>query len=309
MCIVYGRRRIGKTTLINEFIRGKEHIAFTAIKGSAERNIELFGEVVVDYFMPGINGVRFTDIKDILNFITNNIGDKKLVLVIDELPYLAEADKEFLSLLQVEIDKNWLNKNIFLILSGSSISFMEQEVLSSKSPIYGRRTMQIDLKPFNYLETALFVPDYSCEEKAICYGITGGVAKYISMFDSDKSLDDNIADLYFNPSGFMYEEPRNLLVQEFRNATVYDDVVSAIANGANKVVEIRIKLIWKVRLSTIFFNICWKPVLLKRHMQSRKRIIRRKSCIHCQMECLCSGISLFRGQLQQLRLIMENSII
>lgn len=76
--------------------------------------------------------------------------------------------------------------------------------------------MQIDLKPFNYLETALFVPDYSCEEKAICYGITGGVAKYISMFDSDKSLDDNIADLYFNPSGFMYEEPRNLLVQEFR---------------------------------------------------------------------------------------------
>lgn len=241
MCVVYGRRRIGKTTLINEFIKGKEHISFTAIKGSLSRNTELFGNIVLDYFMPGIEGISVNSIDKVLNIISTNIGDKKLVLFIDELPYLSEVDKSFLSVLQKEIDTRWLNSNIFLIISGSAVSFMEQEVLSSKSPIYGRRTMQINLQPFDYIDTAKFVPNYSCEEKAICYGLTGGIAKYISMFDSKKSLDDNIIDLFFSPAGYLYEEPYNLLVQEFKNASLYSDIISAIANGANKVVEIKDK--------------------------------------------------------------------
>ena len=241
MCILYGRRRIGKTTLINQFIKNKDHISFTAIKGNLNRNLELFGECVLQYFMPSMTGLRFKDIKDIFQIITQNIGDKKLIIAIDELPYLAEVDESFLSLLQIEIDNFWLQKKIFLILSGSSISFMEQEILSSKSPIYGRRTMQIDLKPFDYIDTAQFVPHYNEEDKAICYGITGGIAKYISMFDSLKSLDENIVELFFSPSGFLYEEPHNLLVQEFKNAPVYEDIISAVANGANKAVEIKDK--------------------------------------------------------------------
>ncbi|MDO4500454.1 MAG: ATP-binding protein [Erysipelotrichaceae bacterium] len=241
MCVLYGRRRIGKTTLIKEFCKNKEFIYFTAVKGSISRNIELFSEVVVNHFLPGVAGVKFNDLKDIISFVSNNIKDKKLVFVIDELPYLAQADESFLSLLQVEIDSKWQDSKMFLILSGSSVSFMEQEILSSKSPIYGRRTMQIDLKPFNYLEAAEFVKDYSLEEKAITYGVTGGIAKYLEMFDENISLDENLINLYFTSSGFLYEEPHNLLVQEFKNAPVYDDVIYAVAGGANRANEIKDK--------------------------------------------------------------------
>lgn len=241
MCILYGRRRVGKTALINEFIKDKEHISFTAIKGSLSRNIELFSKSIIDYFYPETTGLHFTDFQAILSTITKMTGDRKLILVIDELPYLAEADKSLLSLLQAEIDRYWLNKKIFLILCGSSISFMLDKVLSDKSPLYGRRTMQIHLKPFDYIETAAFVPNYTAEEKAISYGVTGGIAKYISMFDENKTLDENLVDLYFTSSGFLYEEPHNLLVQEFRNAPIYEDIISAVANGATKAVEIKDK--------------------------------------------------------------------
>ena len=232
-----------------------------------------------------------------------------IIIVIDELPYLAEVDKSFLSLLQVEIDKCWLNKQIFLILSSSSVSFMEHEVLSSKSPIYGRRTMQIDLKPFDYIDVAKFVPNYSAEEKAICYGLTGGVAKYISLFDNDKTLDQNIINLFFNPSGFLYEEPRNLLVQKFKNAPVYDDVISAIANGANKVVEIKHKTsLESASVHNILDHLIETRIVEKTYCITEEKI-RKNLIIFYPMECLDFGIYLFQGQFQQLRLIMEINII
>ncbi len=130
-----------------------------------------------------------------------------------------------------------MHGQMFLILCGSSVNFMENEVLSEKSPIFDRRTLQIKLEAFEYLKSAEFVPAYSYEEKAVCFGVMGGVAKYLSMLNDTKSRDENIVRLFFRKTWYLYEEPNNLLMQEFRNVSTYNDMIHAIASGANKVNE------------------------------------------------------------------------
>lgn len=238
MTVIYGRRRIGKSTLIKEFIKDKRAVYYTATKAGINKNIELWGKQALEAFAPEMNTLSFQSIDDLLSFLGKHCEAERSVVVIDELPYLAEADKSILSVLQNYIDNQWMQGQMFLILCGSSISFMENEVLSEKSPVFGRRTSQIKLEAFDYLESAEFVPAYSYEEKAICFGITGGTAKYLSMLDDTKSLEENIIQLFFRKTGYLYEEPNNLLTQEFRNVSTYNDIISAIASGANKVVEI-----------------------------------------------------------------------
>lgn len=238
MTVIYGRRRIGKSTLIKEFIKNKRAVYYTATKAGINKNIELWGKQALAVLAPEMNTLSFQTINDLLDFLGKHSERERTVIVIDELPYLADADKSVLSVLQNYIDNHWMHGQMFLILCGSSVSFMENEVLSEKSPIFGRRTSQIKLDAFDYLESAEFVPAYSYEEKAVCFGVTGGVAKYLSMLDDAKSLDENIIQLFFRKTGYLYEEPNNLLMQEFRNVGTYNDIIGAIASGANKVNEI-----------------------------------------------------------------------
>ena len=233
MTVIYGRRRIGKSTLIAEFVKDKKTIFYTATKVGKTRNLELFSRQVVDLFMPGMENISFGTLEAVFDFIDKNIGDEKIVLVIDELPYWAEKDEALLSVLQKYIDTVWNDKNLKIILCGSALSFMEKKVLSEKSPLFGRRNSQIKLEAFNYLDAAKFVPNYSNEDKAICYGITGGVAKYLSIIDSNKSIDENIVRLFFRTDGYLYDETRNLLTQEFSDISLVNNIVEQIASGEN----------------------------------------------------------------------------
>lgn len=234
MTIIYGRRRIGKSTLINEFIKDKRAIFYTATKIGAERNLELFTKQVLDILDPSMSAATFSSIESVLDIITNKLpADNKIILVIDELPYWAEKDESLLSVLQKYIDTQWADKNMMVILCGSALSFMEKKVLSEKSPIFGRRDSQLKLEAFDYRDSALFVPDFSAEEKAICYGVTGGVAKYLSLFDPEKSLDENIVRLFFNADGYLYDETRNLLIQEFSDVTLVNNIIEQVASGEN----------------------------------------------------------------------------
>ena len=243
MTVIYGRRRVGKSTLIREFVKGKRAIFYTATKVGAVRNLELFSKQFMDVLDPAYSEATFLSIESVFDVITNKVCDeKKLLLVIDELPYWVEKDEAFLSILQKYIDTQWSNKNMMVILCGSALSFMEKKVLSEKSPIFGRRDSQIKLEAFNYKDSALFVPDYSAEEKAICYGVTGGVAKYLELFDRRKSLDDNIIDLFFNTDGYLYDETRNLLIQEFADVTLVNNIIEQVASGENTLNNIASKI-------------------------------------------------------------------
>ena len=242
MTVIYGRRRIGKSTLIREFLKDKRAIFYTATKVGKARNLELFCQQVVSLLDPSLTGVSFPSLEAILDFITDRLSGDKLVLVIDELPYWAQDDGALLSVLQKYIDTRWSEQDMMIILCGSSLSFMENKVLSEKSPLYGRRNTQIRLEAFDYLEAVEFVPDYSSENKAIIYGITGGVAKYLAMIDPRGSADDNIKAQFFNTDGYLYDEPRNLLAQEFTDVALVNNVIEQIASGSNTVNEISQKI-------------------------------------------------------------------
>lgn len=264
MTVVYGRRRIGKSRLITEFIKNKRASYFVASQSTLEDNVKKWSAQVVSDLAPDMEGVFFDDLEGFFRFVGNVAKNERVILALDEIPYMAEGDESFLSRFQVAIDTVLSGKNIYLIICGSAISFMEREILSEKSPLFGRRTNQIFLKPFDYLDSAKFVPKYGFEEKAIVYGVTGGVAKYLTLFDDSLSLDENLINNFFKPSGYLYEEPLNLLTQEFRTINTYNTVIEVCAGGANKVNEIADKAhVSTATLSYVLKGLCTIGVIAK----------------------------------------------
>ena len=136
MAVVYGRRRIGKTTLLRQFSNGKRCVYYTAIKTTSNRNIELFGQAVLEQLEPRLSGTEFKNIESIFDFLNKQSHNQKLVVIIDELPYFARREESLVSILQKWIDEKWQFGKMFLILCGSSVSFMEDEILSKKSPVF-----------------------------------------------------------------------------------------------------------------------------------------------------------------------------
>lgn len=240
--VIYGRRRVGKSKLLQEFTKDKATIFFTAIESNSSKNLELLSAAIWNMLMPGIPSLpTFPSYENAFDRIIDIANKQKLIFVIDEYPYLASAEKSISSLLQSYIDNHFSKTNMMLILCGSSMSFMEQQVLGYQSPLYGRRTAQFKILPFGYLESAQFVPHYTDEEKAIVYGITGGIPKYLELIDQGLTLKENIIELFLKPNGYLYEEPYNLLKQELREPANYNAIIEAIATGASRLNEISTK--------------------------------------------------------------------
>ena len=231
--VLYGQRRIGKTTLLGEFIKNKKAIFFTAKEANDAMNLQEFTEVVVDYFNIA-GGIGFTTWQSAFEFIANQKKEEKIIIIFDEYPYAAMANKSLNSMLQIAIDHALRKTNIKLVLSGSHVSFMEKEVLGSKSPLYGRRTRALQLKPFDYFETGLMLKEYSNIDKLKFYSVFGGVPYYLSLVDKQLSFEENVTQMFFKVDGNLYDEPNFLMKEEFRKPAIYNSVIMAIAKGANR---------------------------------------------------------------------------
>jgi len=240
--VIYGRRRVGKTALINEFIKNKRSIFFTGLETNAEHNLDNFSNAVFRY----VNGSGpypiFRSFQEALEYVFALSEKERLVLVIDEYPYLARSYKGIASILQVLIDRYKDTSKLFLILCGSSMSFMESEVLGYGSPLYGRRTAQFKILPFDFFESRPCFNNFSDEDMATIYGIAGGTPQYLLQMSDRFTVEENIRNTFLNTSSYLFEEPNNLLKQEVREPAIYNAVINAIANGNTKLSEIANKV-------------------------------------------------------------------
>ena len=241
--VIYGRRRVGKTALINEFCKDKPTIFFSALNTTGKENLEALSKSIMSFERPDMEySPEFRSYDAALSELTELSKKKRIVFVIDEYPYLAKAKTAISAMLQHIIDHKWTESKMFLILCGSSMSFMESQVLGKESPLYGRRTGQFKIEPLDYKETAVFHPNLSAEDNSLIYGITGGIPHYINKLDVRDSVDEALLDNFFDRSSYLYEEPGNLLKQELREPAIYNAIIKAIAEGASRMNDIKMKV-------------------------------------------------------------------
>lgn len=232
--VIYGRRRVGKTTLIKEFLKKKTAFYFLATEELESQSMKRLAGVAARMTQNSLlQKTVFTDWLDLFQVIADYQPDKKKVLVIDEFPYLVKTNPAFPSILQNAWDEILMGRNVMLILSGSLIGMMQKYALSYSSPLYGRRTSQMRLAPLPFTDV-YDAQNLPFEKAAEQYAVTGGVPKYLEFFEDGRELIEQLKDAVFSKSGFLYEEPFFLLKSESVTAVNYFSIIKAIADGNHK---------------------------------------------------------------------------
>lgn len=237
--VLYGRRRIGKTRLIVEFIKGKEGIFFVAENTSKKVQITELRRAIARYFNDDfLMRTELEEWRDLFEYLTKTLPkDDRIYLVIDEFSYILKNDPVVASSLQKFWDSFLGNTKVFFLVSGSMFGLMSEEVLSSTSPLYGRRTRDMLLAPLTF-ENSLGFLNMPLIEKMKIYMCTGGVPEYLLKAMDYRSADAFITNEFLSKEGYFYREPYFLLSQEFKAINTYFTILNAIAHGNTRPTEI-----------------------------------------------------------------------
>lgn len=238
LVVIYGRRRVGKTALVRKFISNKPYIYFLADSRGDYQNLKELQKFMADYLKEDIfNKAKIYDWIELFKEFSNRMKGKP-VIVIDEFPMLIALNSAIPSIFQKIWDNILSQKQVQLILLGSSIGMMETEVLGYKSPLYGRRTGQLKVLPLKFGCLSQFFPNYSLEDLVKMYSVTDGIPAYIKAMKPDLDFYENLKEVVFTPGGFLYQEAEILLRQELREPSNYFNILKAIAMGRTKFGEI-----------------------------------------------------------------------
>lgn len=238
--VIYGRRRIGKTRLIEEFIKNKKTIYYLASQEADFQQIQEFKNLIYDQLKDDfLKENRFESWPLLFSYL-EKIWPKneKIILAIDEITYIIKQNPSFTSYLQKFWD-NFLSKtNTTLILSGSLVGLLIESILSHNSPLYGRRTSQIHLKEFTFKDSLEFMKNKDIEDQIKFYSVTGGVAKYLLLINQNENFKDFLQNKVLNKEGFFSKEGIFFLTQEFKEPSTYLNILKAISFGNSKLNEI-----------------------------------------------------------------------
>jgi AAA+ ATPase superfamily predicted ATPase len=253
--VLYGRRRVGKTTLLKHYISSKPHIYFLVTLEALPIVLKRFQTLMAEFLEDGfLQQLELKSFEQLFSYITKQHFHTKIVIVIDEFQYLSKLDSSIPSQFQYIVDELLKHKNIHLILCGSIISMMYEQTLSYSSPLYGRRTSSIKLDALTFPYLVHFFPQKTEVELIELYSILYGVPKYLELFKDRGEIFQSIEENILDKNTFLYDEPRFILQNEVSEPVTYFSILETIANGEHKLGNIAGKLNKNVQNITSFIS-------------------------------------------------------
>ena len=233
LVLLYGRRRVGKTRLIREYLKNKNSLYFYVPNAEEKTILSEFSSVVENNFFKGF---KFADFNSFMEYITKTSADGTIIAV-DEFQRLTNIDGA-ISQLQKYWDEKLSTTRCYIIFSGSSIGAITKVALSGNAPLYGRRTATLKVEPLKYLDLFKWFKNLSAEELVKIYASFGGTPAYLEHVNKELTPEENIIQKILNKSSPLHDEPEMLLMEEIRSPQRYLDILTAIAAGKNTLTEI-----------------------------------------------------------------------